>query len=190
MRTITHEPRVIAGIALMIAATIIGALFMQRATQRTTVWRLSHSLTAGTVISSSDVHLSEVSIDGGGYAGAGTAVVGRALKHDIGAGELLPVAALTAHSPKLDEVSVPVAKLHAPPDLRRGQRVDVWWSSKTSSTNLVSTARVLHAVRVLGVATSDVGGGQGMVLAVPPAQVRALVLALRSGEIDLARVDR
>ena len=75
MRTISHEPRVIVGIALMIAATVLGALFMQRATQRSTVWQLSHDLAAGTVISSADVHLSEVNVDGGAYASAGTAVV-------------------------------------------------------------------------------------------------------------------
>ncbi len=190
MRTISHEPRVIVGIALMIAATVLGALFMQRATQRSTVWQLSHDLAAGTVISSADVHLSEVNVDGGAYASAGTAVVGRALRHNVDAGELLPLSALVSDSALLDQVAVPVSRLHAPSDLRRGQRVDVWWTSKSSNGNVMSTSRVLRAVRVLAVAGTDVGGGQGMLLAVPPAQVKSLVLALRSGDIDLTRVDR
>lgn len=189
MRGLVHEPRVLAGIAMMLLATMAGAMFLQHATQRVSVWQLSHSLAAGTVLTSADVQLTEVALPEAAYALGTDVVVGRQLARDVGAGELLPVAALQAPQASYDEVVVPAAKLHAPPDTRRGQRVSVWWSSRPDGNAPTTTTRVLASARVLSVATSDVGGGQGVVLAVPPRDVQRLVLAIRSGDIDLVRVD-
>ncbi len=189
MRTLVHEPRIVAGLALMLVATLAGAMFMQRATQRVSVWQLSHSLAAGTVIATADVQLAEVAVDGRAYVSAAEPVAGKQLAHDVTAGELLPVAALQAPGEHYDEVVVPAAKLHVPPDLRRGQRVAVWWSSRPDGSAPMTTARVLASARVLALAAADVGSGQGVVLAVAPKDVQNLVLALRSGDIDLVRVD-
>lgn len=189
MRALVHEPRIVAGIALMLLATLAGAVFLQHASQRISVWQFSNSLAAGTVIAAADVHLTEVAIDGGAYALASDAVVGRQLVRDVTAGELLARASLRTATADYEEVVVPAAKLHLPPDTRRGQRVAVWWSSRPDGSAPTTTARVLASARVLGTTSADVGAGQGVVLAVAPKDVQKLVLAIRSGDIDLVRVD-
>ena len=189
MRALVQEPRILAGIGLMLAATLAGALFLQHASQRASVWQFSRSLAAGTVLSAADVHLTEVAMEGSVYARAADRVVGRQLARDVTEGELLALASLHAATAHFQEVVVPTAKLHLPPDTRRGQRVAVWWSSRPDGSAPTTTARVLASARVLGTTTADVGAGQGVVLAVAPKDVQRLVLAIRSGDIDLVRLD-
>ena len=179
-----REPRIVAGIALMIIATLIGGISMQRATARVSVWQLDHAVAAGTVLGAGDVHLAEVAGDVEAYADAGDRVLGRAVSRQLDGGELLPTAALHDGSASYDDVMVPAASLHMPDDLAHGELVDVWMST----TDPVMTVRVLEAVRVLRTISADVGGGRGVALAVPPKRTSALVSALRRGELDLVRV--
>lgn len=187
MRNRWFEPRVLIGIALMVLATVVGALSMQHATQRVAVWQLDSGLAAGTRIASNDVHIAQVAIDQGvgAYAAAGTVVVGRMLVHDLAAGELLPLAALAHTTAAHDRVTVPVEPLHLPPGLRRGQRVDVWLTPRLQDGALGETRRVLGAALVDAVDSAEVSGQPGVVLSVPRAQVAVLVSALRQGAIDL-----
>lgn len=191
MRSLLHEPRVIGGVALMLLATLAGGLFLEHASQRVPVWRLSTALASGTVLTARDLQLSEVAMDAPtAYAQPGTPVVGRALMRDLGAGELLPRAALAASDHSGDLVSLPVERLHAAPALRRGQRVDVWWTPHSRADTLVVSRRVLARGLVDGVTESEVGGSGAVVLAVAHDDVGPLVQALRSGDIDLVRVTR
>lgn len=189
MRALVREPRIIAGVALMLIATLGAGLFLQHAARRTSVWQVSRSLAAGTVLAPGDVHVTEVALDAvDAYAGARDVVLGRALARDAAAGELLATAALVAPMTATHTVSVPVDRLHAAPALRHGQRVDVWWSNRPQQDEPVRSRRVLSAVLVDGVAESEVGGAGAVVLTLPEDRVPTLVQALRSGDIDLVRV--
>lgn len=189
MRSLIHEPRVIAGIALMLIATIAGGLLLQHSSRRITVWQLSAPLTAGSVVTSRDVHLAEVAIDGAEdlYAPASARVSGRTLSRDVVAGELLPKSAFAPSVAPFDEVSIPVERMHAVSDLARGERVDVWWSDTPDQGQPVHTRRVLQHVRVAAVSDSEMAGAVAVVLAVAADDVAELVTALRSGRIDLVR---
>lgn len=182
------DPRMIFGILLMVAASVAGALFLQRASERTAVWQVDRALTTGSVLTSADVHLAEVALEGATavYLPASAAVVGRTLAHSVVAGELLTRAAVAAPPPTDVEVTVPGEDLHLPLALRHGQRVDVWASTKGDPPLRVH--RVLADVRVAAVAASDMHAGTAVVLAVPAEDVKRLVVALREGAIDLVRV--
>lgn len=191
MRSLVQEPRVVAGIALMLIATLLGGVLLQHSTRRTAVWQFTHALARGTLLSASDVRVTEVALDAAlpAYAVAGRTVVGRRLAHDVVAGELVADSALARGASTLAEVSVPVERLHSVDGLRRGQRVDVWWSSVPRDGEPVRSTRVLSRVRVSAVTESEVGGQGAVVLAVMPSSVDPLVHALRSGVLDLVRVD-
>ena len=181
-----REPRILSGIALMLIATALGAVTLQRASARVSVWQVDHTVAAGTALQASDVHLAEVAGDLDAYASSGATVIGRIVNRTLAAGELLPNAALGGRRAVIDEVMVPATALHMPDALQRGELVDVW----LSTTEPAQTIRVLTAVRVVRTITADVGGGRGVALAVPPDRTGALVTAIRRGEVDLVRVAR
>ena len=54
------EPRILIGVGLMLLGTLIGGTVLQRATARVAVWQVDHSMAAGTVLESGDVHIAEV----------------------------------------------------------------------------------------------------------------------------------
>lgn len=184
MLGLLREPRIMAGIALMVIATVVGALFMQRASARVSVWQLDHAVAVGTVLGAGDVHMAEVAGDVSAYALASTTVVGRTVGRALQRGELVPISAFTALEEDLDEVMVPATSLHMPDALVHGELVDVW----VSTTEPATTERVLSSVRVVRTIAADVGGGRGVALAVPPNATARLIAAMHRGELDLVRV--
>ena len=57
---ILREPRIVTGIGLMVLATVLGGVVMQRASARVAVWQTDHVIAAGTVLGPGDVHVAEV----------------------------------------------------------------------------------------------------------------------------------
>lgn len=181
-----REPRILIGITLMVLATALGAISMQRASERVSMWQLDRALGPGDEVHADDVHLAEVAGDVGAYASAEEKVVGRVVDRAMQAGELLPLAALAGHREPWDEVMVPADALHMPDGLVRGDVVDVWVSTVDPPQSMLVLARV----RVVRTITADVGGGRGVALAVPPQRTGALVMAMRRGDVDVVRVSR
>lgn len=187
MRGRAIDSKVVIGIALMVLATGGGALSLQQATRRVAVWQLDHSLSAGTRIRSDDLHVAEVAIgaNAGVYATLEAVVVGRELTRDLAAQELLPLAALRQRAPQAERVTLPIEPLHLPPNLRRGERVDVWLTPVMLDGKLGAAQRVFARALVDRVGESDVSGRPSVVVAVPHSAVAALVTALRIGSLDL-----
>jgi hypothetical protein len=190
MRRRSLDPKVIVGIVLMVTATAIGALTMQQASRRIALWQLDHGLSAGTRLTQADVHAVEVALGRGVnvYATVSTPVVGRVLARDVSGQELLPLSVLQGASRAPDRVTVPLEAMHLPPNLRRGERVDVWLTPALANGSSGKSQRVLAAARVDAVATTDVSGRPSVVLAVRRSDVAMVIAALRLGAIDLVGV--
>ena len=188
MRNVLREPRIVLGIALMCAATIAAGMFLQHASRREQVWRMSRAMAAGMELTAADVHLAEVALAGASatYVAGEVPVVGQRIARDLAAGELLPTAAL-GDAPAPDAVAIAPDRTRMPSDLHAGQRVDVWWTTGGERDVPARTVRVLGRVPVLSVAQEDLRG-RSVVLGVPHAQVQALVFAMRSGAIDIVGV--
>ncbi len=187
MRTVVHEPRVVAGIALMFIATVLGGLLLQGASQRVSVWQVAHNVAEGTVLTSADVHMGSAAPGAErAYASVREEVVGRVLTRDIAAGELLPRAALGDGAPALHLVAVPIERMHLVPGVRRGVRVDVWWTPRPDGARIDPTRRIFAGALVEGIVESGVGGGASVILALPPTAVRDVLAATRTGSIDLS----
>lgn len=178
-----HLPpvRALIGIALMVTATGLGGVVLQRSSQRVPLWQVDRALAAGTVLAAGDVHLAEVAIDrAGAYVPAGATVVGRVLGRDVVAGELLSTSALRVQRRPPHLVGLAVEPAHVPHGVQRGARVAVLGTSEDGPTTVVLPAALVHAV-----GGTDVAGRVAIVLAVAPRDALSVVAAQRHGAIDL-----
>ncbi len=177
------------GVSILIGSMFIGARVMATGEETVTLWRASSELGVGSTLTG--VQAVVVALNGaqepylqGLRQPTGTVV------RPIGAGEFIPVEAISALAPADSRVvTVSVDPLHVAIGLNAGDQVDVWSSSQDSGSVSPPTL-VLSGLTVREVANDVVGtGGEiGVVLLVPVAQVADLVQAIRTGVIDLVKV--
>lgn len=187
--------RVILGIVLVLVSVVLGARVVSAADASVQVWAVTRDLAAGTTLAGDDVRPVRARLlsDADKYVRATAPLAGRTLTRPVGAGELLPRAALTS-SPAGRVISVPVPLLHAPDSLRRGQLIDVFATTKSTSGNATSTTeRVLagvpvQAVRLPRSGLSGAGAEFAVLVRVPPESVARVVAAIRTAEIDIVVV--
>jgi Flp pilus assembly protein CpaB len=188
-----QDGRFLLGLLLVLASVVLGARLTALARDTQQVWAATRELPAGSTLQAADLALAEVNLGGAatGYIGAeGAAPVGRVLARPLVSGELLAVAALRDDSPPRRLVTLPVDPLHLPPDLSRGEQVDVFVTAG-GERNGAAPELVLPgaAVAQIAEAGAGLGAGQvGVVVEVDPAQAAATVAALRSGPVDLVRI--
>lgn len=194
------DARLLLGIVLLLLAVVAGARVFAAADNLTRVYVAAHDLVPGQHVSSDDLSVGQVRLQGQGgyYIAAGVAPpVGYVVTRYVGAHEFVPIAALAATTPATASrfVTVPVQPGHLSGDLARGDLVDVYLTPKVGAG-----ARVPPPTLVIeGVAVESREGGArtfagnaslAVVLAVPAGQVAALVHAVESGTIDLVTVPR
>jgi hypothetical protein len=179
--------RFVLGVLLVLGSVGSGARLFATADRTAPVWVVTRDLGSGTVLGAPDLAVVRVRLPESGeryLAGGGPAPVGRSLSRDVGAGELLPRAALIDRACG-SEVSIPVAALHVPATVRRGVRVDVFATPREGETT-----RVLAAVTVQDAQRgSDLGGGSALVVRVADGLAPAVVRAVRTAEIDVVVVN-
>jgi hypothetical protein len=181
-----RDPRLWVGLAIVAASVFAGALVLGSSDDTVPVWVASASLGAGESLTSGQLAVRRVR-----FADAGDATLylradqqlpaGLHLSRDVGAGELVPRAAVTtASGPELREVPVSVAADQVPGGLTTGDRVDVY--VRPSAQTACQAAPVcqgrpaLSGVGVLDApAADDQFGSDGtrpVVLAMTPRQAR------------------
>ncbi|MGI8761934.1 MAG: SAF domain-containing protein [Jatrophihabitantaceae bacterium] len=171
--------RLVAGIVLVLASVLVGAKVVSGADDSYRMLAVTRDLSAGVTLRADDVRLVQVRLPGRGsgvYLADGAAVIGKQLDRPLSRGELLPAAALRA-APALTTLSVPFAAGDAP-GLHRGQRIEVWLSTKQCPSTVL-----LADVTVQDVQASDQGAlggrrGQDAVLSVAPELADRVVDAL------------
>ena len=196
-----RDTRLLLGLLLVAVAVVLGARGVAASDSTELVWAVTRDLAAGSTIGAGDVERRAVRLDAtaGHYLAASSTPTGYVLTRPVGAGELLPAAAVVPSSAAGDVrlVTVPVQRFHFPADLAKGARVDVYATPKAATGSAGASAppseRVLANALVAGV-ERDAGrlaasaSGTGVVLAVAPSDVATLVAALQRGAIDLVRV--
>lgn len=172
-----RDPRLVIGV-LLIAVALIGVMLLLRSADRTApVYAAREALVPGTVLEPDDLVVVDVRV-GDGYAEPGADEPwGRTVTRTVGAGELLPSAALAAPEdydgrPVAVEVSQPLADGIVP-----GALVDVWVTPDDgTASRLVGEALPVAAVE------RDPGGfaadGETVYVVVPAATVGPLLDAL------------
>jgi hypothetical protein len=192
------DVRVAVGLLLVLVSVAAGARIVSTAGHLTPVYVAAHDLVPGEQLTSSDLSVARVRLDGGGsryLAASATAPIGYVVNRVVSAHELLPAAALSPSTALANTrmVTVPVQAGHLPADLGRGDLVDVSLPPRTASGQAVpAPTLVLSKVAV----DSREGGSRSfsgqsslaMVLVVDATDVTSLVHAVESGVIDLVRV--
>jgi len=127
-----RDPRLAIGIALVAVSVLLGATLLADADSMVPVWAAKSDLRAGAPVATDDLVRQEVrfsdSADADRYLTASEPLPeGVTVERDIGAGEMLPRAAIgSANTPGLIEVPVAAAADAIPVTVDVGSTVDVW----------------------------------------------------------------
>jgi len=209
------DGRLVLGVLLVLVSVVVGARVLSSADRSTSVYAVTRDLAAGSVLEAGDLEQVRVRLfdNADEYVAAGAPPVGYVVRRGLGAGELLPLGALSPPDDDVDfrEVTVPVEVGHLPPGLPAGAQVDVWVTPEvagdqqappadgeeqatTDELELRGAQLVLQGVTVLDV-QAEGGAFSGstsipVVLQVRPTDVSGLVSAMSLGRIDLVRVPR
>jgi hypothetical protein len=174
------NPRVIAGIVLVLVATVVGALVIGRTERTSRVWATTRALAPGIVLRADDLQAvtARLPSEVPKYLRAGDKgrLVGLTVNRTLSADELLPASALSG-TPAGTTVSVPLPSGDAPP-ITRGQRVRLWMSTHRCKAVVVLTDVAVQDVTSSSGGTFGTGGGQTIVVRVPADEASRVVLAL------------
>jgi SAF domain-containing protein len=174
------DARLVLGIVLVLGSVLVGARVVSNAKHTYPRVVVRGDLAAGTVLTAGDVELAQVQLSGPGrarYLPEVTDAVGKQLNRAVTAGELLPASALARPRPQTT-VTVPLAS-GAAPDLRKGQRIELWVSTKTCPSVVVLPDVTVQAVHADGSGSFSAGtGGQDVVISVDPALADRVITAL------------
>jgi hypothetical protein len=119
--------RLVLGVLLVLGSVLLGARVVGAADATVPVWALATDLAAGSELTGSDLVAVDVRLDDASraYVSTRTDPAGRTLGRAVRAGELLPLSALEEPG-NLVHLALPVQSGFVPPDLTRGDLVDVY----------------------------------------------------------------
>ena len=193
------DGRLVVGVLLVLISVVVGSHVLSDADRSEAVWVLTRPLAAGAELSAEDIELGRVRLfdNAATYVPAlGAKPVGYVLRRALGARELLPRDAVGSPGEvEIRQVTVPIVRGHAPPDLSAGQLVDVYVTPLSGAGKAATgpPRLVLAGLTVLQRSKETrLGSGDqdGVVLRASPEQVVPLLVALAEGRIDLVRVPR
>jgi hypothetical protein len=170
--------RLLLGIAMVLAAVLLGAVVVSRAQRTRPVVAATRDLSAGTVLTPSDLTVLRVQLAASSaalYVGRPALLVGRQLLRAVQGGELITRTATQVRR-AATTLSVPFPEGSAPV-LHAGQRIEIWLSSPACrSVVLLSdvTVQSVHA-HDTGLSAAD---GQVAVIDIDPALADRVVAAL------------
>ncbi|MEJ5866137.1 hypothetical protein WDV85_00110 [Pseudokineococcus sp. 5B2Z-1] len=172
-----RDPRLVVGVLLVLAAVVAGARLVASADRTVPVFAAAEALTPGERVGADQLQVVRLRLDGGGgaaaYLSAARPPEGELVAlRGVGAGELVPAAAL-GDPGVLDvrPVGVPVEGA-LPADLVPGALVDVW----VTAVDLGSPGALLEPRRVVVAApVSEVDAGPGALGSAATTTVQVLV---------------
>lgn len=189
------DVRLWVGVSVLIGSMFVGARVMASGEDTVTLWRATSDLAVGSDPTAVETVITALGGSEDFYF-QGVIPPSGTLIRPVGAGEFIPVSALGAEDViPARVVTVPVNPLHVAVGVNPGDQVDVWASTDYTRVNSVDPMvagpkKVLAHITVKEIARDVVGTGGdiGVVLIVPESDVSTLVLAMRTGVIDLVKV--
>lgn len=162
-----RDPRLWLGIALVAASVLVGARLLGSADDTVEVWTAGGDLAAGQPVAAGDLVARRVRFtddgDGDRYLRVGDPLPSEAtLSRAVGAGELLPAAALGSAEEGLTEVPLWAPGEVIPASVEPGSTVDVWVTPTPGSGPAVKgSVLVLDDVVVIAVPRGEDSFGPG-----------------------------
>jgi Flp pilus assembly protein CpaB len=188
------DARTVVGVVLVMASVAAGISVVSHAARTQPLLVATRPLAQGTVLSAADLGVIDVKVGAASanYLPSSSPVIGQQLVRPVGAGELVPRAAVASSSaPTGVDVTLPVAVGHFPPDLQPGDLVDVYVSGHGPNGSSAPT-QALSGVRVASLAAPGTGVGDGndaqLVLLVPAGMTALAVGAAEASAVDIVRL--
>lgn len=178
-----RDPRLIVGVAIVTGSVLLGVKLFNDADDTVSVWAASADLRSGTTVGTTDVERHDIGFanpDGADrYLSADSPLpAGTTLLRDVGAGELLPRAALAAAgSSSLVEVPLAVAADAVPATVAAGSVVDVWVTPDIAG-GVDEAESILVFDDVVVVAAPQPGSALG------PTSTRQIIVGVDPGQED------
>lgn len=185
-----RDRRLVLGVVLILLAVLLGARLLSTRSGTTAVLVAARPLAAGQSISPGDLRAASV------HLGRATSsywpatdlagLTGHPLTTAVAAGDLLPRSAVgaSAHPAPTRVVSLPVDPVRLP-TLTAGDLVDVFATTKPTSTAPGTTVAVLRGVRYLGGGDGGSGSAVSLRLEVPVDRTAAVIRASEVASLDV-----
>ena len=171
------DPRLVAGIGLILISVVVGAVVVSSADRTERVWSSTRPLAAGVVLTNADLRPVSVRMpDLAGYFKTASDPSGQTLTSAVGAGELLPRSAVGPTSSRTT-ITIPLSDDHAP-KIAAGDRITLWLSTKLCPAATVLSDSAVQEVRTTGAAGFGVGGGEALVVRLTAPDAARVVRAL------------
>jgi Flp pilus assembly protein CpaB len=191
--------RTVLGLLLFSAALLGGNRLLAAAKETQSVWVAARDIAQDAVLGPGDVEAAEVKLPAGvtaTYMSATASLYGEVVTRPLRAGEIIPGTALARSTDPsaARSITIPVEPEHAVGGvLQPGDRVDVLVTFDPENVR-ARTVLLARAVEVLDVVeTGSVAFGEGalvgLTVGVTPEQAPRLAFAVRTGVVDVARVD-
>lgn len=179
--------RFVLGVVLVLVAVLAGAKIFSDARHTDATVAATRDLAPGTILSADDVTIAQVQLPGRGagvYLFDTEDAIGRQLDRAVAKGELVPAAAVS-HVRAKTTVTVPFAA-GAAPDLRTGQRIEIWVSTPACSSVVLLPDVTVQAARAdTSGSLSSSGDGQDVVISVAPPLAERVIAALALDQAEL-----
>lgn len=198
-----RDPRLIAGVVLVLVSTVVGGWIVAAADHTESFWAVGNDVRAGEPVHRGDLVAVRAKVPS--TTASGLLRTNQPLPQrladlrwaaDARAGTLITAAGLASRRSAV-ELPITVGAGAVPGDLRRGDRVDVWSvaeraDERARGTTATGARRLLTGVRVVSrSSTTGIRGGPGVTLVVDAAGTTIdgkLMSALSGGHITVVRV--
>lgn len=191
------DPRLVAGLVLVLLSVVVGSKVFADADERIRVWTVTRDLGADSRLSGDDLAVRAVRLDAaaGHYVAADQDLDGLVLTRPIGRGELLPLGAVAqAGSPQQRRVVVEVDRIGAG-GLDKGRVVDVYAVRDGSAGEappppdlVLAGVTVAEDVKAGGSTFGGSGSKAGVALLVDDDAVAGLIDAMAHGDVYVVQV--
>lgn len=191
------DPRLLAGLLLVLLSVVVGAKVLADADERVRVWSVTRDLGADSRLARTDLAARAVRLDDAArrYVSADQDLEGLVLTRPVGGGELLPLGAVS-RSGAADQrrVVVEVDRIGAD-GLHKGRVVDVYTVREASSGErpaapelVLSGVTVAEDVKASGGAFGGSGSTAGVALLVDGPDVTGLIDAMAHGDVYVVQL--
>jgi hypothetical protein len=174
--------RLVAGVLLVIGSMVAGAVTIAAADSSTRVWAVTRDLAPGTVLISDDVQPIKVRLPSlelyfeTDSTRQEDAVLGKTVATQIFAGQPLPRPAVVGTAPATT-LTVPLSSDQAP-RISRGQRIELWLSSKSCQASVILPSVAVQEVQTGGGGAFGTSTAENVVIRVPASAAARVVTAL------------
>lgn len=163
--------RLALGLALLIIAISAGSLIAKEANRTVYVWASTSELAPGNTITATDLKPVPVLLpeSAKNYISSKAQLIGTIVVHRIGAGELIPVTAISNELQTLVKRAVPLSiePTDLPTDLQRGEVIDIYGVPNTTQKSIAQPELITSAVTVAEVSNKNNSGKSIVVVNLP-----------------------